>query len=140
MSGPLPSGWEKWTSSSTGQTYFHNKYTRQMQCNPPKNAATKVPKHVRFLQPSPTTPSRSSRPQLVKQLDSRRPAHHPITRARQDSFEAVKQKLKALDPVTPLPAGYRFSDKENVDENKEYNSEEIQRLREKEQMSKANKC
>ena len=41
--------------------------------------------------------------------------------------------------MTPLPAGYRFSDKENVDKNKEYNSEEIKRLKEKEQMSKANK-
>ena len=118
-----------------GQTYFH-KFTRQMQWDPPTDAATKVPKQVRALQPSPTTPSRSIRPQLVKHLDSRRPAHHTITRARQDSFKAVKQKLKALDPVTPLQAGYRFSDKENVDKNKEYNSEEIKRLREKEQMSK----
>jgi len=81
----LPSGWEKRTSLSTGQSYFLNLYTKESQWETPTQPAkggdsSGGPEQVQCSH------------LLVKHRDSRRPAswrEDPITRSKEEALEIL---------------------------------------------------
>ncbi|RWS28207.1 peptidyl-prolyl cis-trans isomerase NIMA-interacting 1-like protein [Leptotrombidium deliense] len=82
-SEPLPKGWEKRISRSTGQVYYLNVYTKESQWERPVNEAN--PKDNEKIRCSHL---------LVKHKESRRPSswrEETITRSKEDARKLIAQ-------------------------------------------------
>ncbi|XP_044752782.1 putative peptidyl-prolyl cis-trans isomerase dodo [Coccinella septempunctata] len=78
---PLPAGWERRLSRSTGQHYYLNVYTKESQWDVPEKPAEPGPEQVQCSH------------LLVKHKDSRRPSswrEANITRTKEEALELVK--------------------------------------------------
>lgn len=95
---PLPDGWIKKESRSSGRNYYVNKYTNASQWDRPTVEATKPPRpesvHAFHL--------------LVKHVESRRPSswrEQTITRSKEEALQILKGYEEAI-----LSENARFED------------------------------